>query len=333
MTVLIPLAVVLERVKADGTGEATESVSPAALFPSARSFATTKQQQQHQEQEHGQQELEEGTQSKITPDSFVKRVAPSCGASASFAEKSVNANTDVSCFPHDQNIGSRAHEIKVLKTDSVQGCLKECRKMSNCTHYTYNKSSKVCHLKDAVPEFYTYNGDMTGPRSCDSSCFVGCLTYSSNPIKTLAYKNTAPSLCQAACAATKDCQAFVWTQNDCKLFGRGFGAHRSLSRGDSVAGPKSSCENGADLRFREAADGSNLGTCLLSDDVASKTTHLRDPRRADNAAACQKQCVADGRCTHYTYNTRDKLCYIKAGSAHYVRAPYDVTGNRDCVPV
>uniref|UniRef100_P81860 Microneme antigen L2 n=1 Tax=Sarcocystis muris TaxID=5813 RepID=MIA2_SARMU len=125
---------------------------------------------------------------------------------------------DVSCFAHDKNIGSRTEQLSVVHVASAQDCMKECQALPTCSHFTYNKNSKKCHLKAGAPEFYTYTGDMTGPRSCEHNCSDACWMDGNNPLAVWDYSGQPPALCWAACMGTPGCDLYTFQGMTCKLY-------------------------------------------------------------------------------------------------------------------
>nr|Q26539.1 RecName: Full=Microneme antigen; AltName: Full=Lectin SML3; Flags: Precursor [Sarcocystis muris]AAB18146.1 microneme antigen precursor [Sarcocystis muris] len=168
------------------------------------------------EQQHGAEEQQ--MQRDTKPAAFSNPPHLATGRGPSFVH--ADGQLDVSCFPHDKNIGSRTTEVAVVQVSSVQDCMKQCQSRPTCSHFTYNKNSKACHLKDGAPVFYTYNGDMTGPRSCDYSCTDNCWMNSETAVKALDYSGHGPGLCWAACKGTAGCIMYTFKGSTCTLYAK-----------------------------------------------------------------------------------------------------------------
>ena len=124
------------------------------------------------------------------------------------------AGNETGCF-HTQNVGSRdtTEETKVINSgaveESVKACQEWCESMNDFTHFTCNQNSNTCWAKKGWPDLYEYTGDMTGARSCDSSCFVKDVAYGKAEDVAPRLETRMVSDCQAACAAEPLCNVFV----------------------------------------------------------------------------------------------------------------------------
>ncbi|PFH35455.1 hypothetical protein BESB_063420 [Besnoitia besnoiti] len=172
-----------------------------------------------------------------------------------------NATTDnprEACI-HKGNTGSKAPNIKnAVQKGNTEACMEYCQSTPGCTHFTYNLTSKYCHIKSGRPQFYTYKNDVTGSRSCDFSCFVKGVTYTNAPQVADTLSTPLATDCQAACAAEPKCKVFVWHEDESKCYfkGEGFGKHKEVGvHPDAIAGPKEFCDMGGNLMQAEVANG------------------------------------------------------------------------------
>ena len=170
------------------------------------------------------------------------------------------ADNDTGCF-HTQNVGSRdrTEETKVINSgtveESAKACQEWCESMDDCTLFVYNKNSNTCFAKKGRPVLYEYTGDITGARSCDSSCFVKDVAYGKAAEVAPRLETRMVSDCQAACAAEPRCKVFIWhaSENKCYLKGEGFSKFKEQAEG-TIAGPKLSCGQGGSLAASESED-------------------------------------------------------------------------------
>nr|ACY68624.1 micronemal protein MIC4 [Toxoplasma gondii] len=163
---------------------------------------------------------------------------------------------EVECV-HTGNIGSKAQTIgEVKRASSLSECRARCQAEKECSHYTYNVKSGLCYPKRGKPQFYKYLGDMTGSRTCDTSCLRRGVDYSQGPEVGKPWYSTLPTDCQVACDAEDACLVFTWDSatSRCYLIGSGFSAHRRNDVDGVVSGPYTFCDNGENLQVLEAKD-------------------------------------------------------------------------------
>ncbi|PHJ19903.1 microneme protein mic4 [Cystoisospora suis] len=79
-------------------------------------------------------------------------------------------NVEPSCFK--MNTGSKTRDIKTLKMDpkgvatEIITCRSSCLVLPNCTHFTYNKDTRRCFLKQGNPSYREYGHDVSGSKDC-----------------------------------------------------------------------------------------------------------------------------------------------------------------------
>nr|DAA05464.1 TPA_exp: microneme protein 4 [Neospora caninum] len=246
------------------------------------------------------------------------------------AAGSEDANYDLSCL-HSSNVGSKAATIgDPLPTGSAKQCALVCREVTECNHFTYNTQAKMCYLKSGKPDLYSYPGDMTAPRSCDTTCFEKGVSYDKAPDVMNPISASQAVDCQAACAADPRCKTFTFSEPDktCSFKGRGFSAHKQMKVAGVTSGPAQFCDSGGDLRLQEQAD--QLYGCVHTEDVGSEAPNLSDPKPATSMEACMKRCRSEGKCTHFTFNVTAGMCHLKAGKMQLYPYAGDRTGPKSC---
>ena len=72
---------------------------------------------------------------------------------------------EICCFAH--KIDYLGNDIRAVQTETAEDCQKACQKEHNCKYWTFVKSIKKCHLKNAKSIGGTNSDDLvSGPRTC-----------------------------------------------------------------------------------------------------------------------------------------------------------------------
>lgn len=192
-------------------------------------------------------------------DNQVEVEVPGVSGPISAVPNATDPDVKYSCLHH--NKGSMSAGLSMIGDHSVDSCFDSCKKEPKCSHWTYNLKTKYCYLKEGVPSLRSVASDITGARTCDTSCFRWGITYTGAEDVAEGSTTDLPTDCQASCQATPECKAFYWTKNErkCHLVGEpGFTRHRQINQDGAVAGPKHACDTGATLQTVEDEDSQAL---------------------------------------------------------------------------
>ncbi|XP_026191027.1 micronemal protein 4 [Cyclospora cayetanensis] len=183
----------------------------------------------------------------------------------------------------------------VRGSPSDGACNITCLSNSNCKWFTYNRIDKICFLKSSRGQrfYFSKRGDVTGPKHCDTSCFLKDIEYQGQRVATM---NTDKiSECHYQCSENSKCSRWTYesSKRGCYLFGETKSAVGARSKG-FWSGPKDGC--GAEPLYALAAPGCALrGVKYVAVPLQILST--------STATECQKRCQADSNCTTFAYNT------------------------------
>ncbi len=116
--------------------------------------------------------------------------------------------------------------------------------------------------------------------------------------------------CQDACARDSRCAAYTYNSRDRRCYLKSEERPR-IRRSDCVTGVRQG--GGGGLSARE-------GYNLEGGDYTSVFLHT--------LGECQNACRRDSRCAAYTYNTRDRMCYLKDRVGNYTARRDTVSGEK-----
>ncbi|PHJ25014.1 microneme protein mic4 [Cystoisospora suis] len=252
---------------------------------------------------------------------------------------------------HAVNQDSKAETIGDPKTvDDMASCMRHCQGQKDCTHFVYSGTSKLCTLKKGRMELEEREDAVTGPRSCDASCFASGVEYGEGGLLDVStMSTTVPADCQALCAAEPRCRAFTWkTQTkSCEFYGQGFSKNKKVGVAGAVSGPQEFCDKGGDLYRTEEQDAAGLLEDAVVDElpnatypssvhacihpgIGSAAPDIAEPRKVEDFDSCAKSCRDTQGCVHYTFNEETFLCALKSGRPVFTTSSREQTGSRSC---
>ncbi|PHJ15453.1 pan domain-containing protein, partial [Cystoisospora suis] len=129
------------------------------------------------------------------------------------------------------------------QVDSSDDCQKLCHREDQCTHFNYQTETKQCELKiKNGSDVVNAQHFVTGPKTCDTSCFLFGKGYSSPEIAKPEKKFSAFD-CQSWCRDTNGCAHFTFNTDSGTCFLKGSdapGTEREYP-GD-LSGPRDFCK-------------------------------------------------------------------------------------------
>ncbi|PHJ19082.1 pan domain-containing protein [Cystoisospora suis] len=211
-----------------------------------------------------------------------------------------------SCF--EKGIDYNKHDVKEIYDGSVKSigeCQRRCQEMNNCYHFTFDTKQKYCYLKDKdalQARKKSLTELVSGPKYC--RCLEPGLDYCCHNIKEI-YDGSVrtPEECQARCEALKECYFFTFDMKHkyCYLKDSNAPYGEKSGRSELVSGPrKCSCfESGIDYYKHDVKE-------------------IYD-RSVKTSQECQRRCQEMNNCYHFTFDSKQKYCYLKDKSALQAR--------------
>ncbi|EPR57841.1 PAN domain-containing protein, partial [Toxoplasma gondii GT1] len=123
-----------------------------------------------------------------------------------------------------------------------EDCHLACWHEGECTHFTYNLTTGRCDLRTNDSSHVTEEVDhITGPKSCNSSCFTVGKGHSAHNVAPITDKYSAFD-CQSWCRQNNNCMYFTYNTVTKKCYLKGNDAPNTLSPSpDDVVGPRDFC--------------------------------------------------------------------------------------------
>nr|PIL98625.1 PAN domain-containing protein [Toxoplasma gondii COUG] len=150
-------------------------------------------------------------------------------------------NKSGSCM-HPQNSKASGTPLKELaNTSNADLCQKHCKKMPSCRYFTFDRNSKFCSLLNGSRvEVTEAQGFVSGPRSCNQSCFLEGQKYQRGEMSS--EKVYSALDCQVLCQTTEACEYFSFTKTSrlCQLFNSD-AKSTELATSGTTSGPKDWC--------------------------------------------------------------------------------------------
>ncbi|PFH31778.1 hypothetical protein BESB_022700 [Besnoitia besnoiti] len=237
---------------------------------------------------------------------------------------------DYGCIRYG-GVGSAAEPVAPeVKVFDAEECMVQCQARSDCTHFTFDTATNICALKGGAPQFRNYDGHVTGPRTCNSSCYVKEVSYIGGAAALAPVEAEFPTDCQAICASETACQVFTWDNSEkkCYFIGPGFSRFKKEGMKNAVSGPGVLCGAGGDLRELERLD-KDCG-CVSTGEFGSTADNMEDAKVADSVHSCMQRCQGMEKCTHFTFNVVSRLCYLKQDKMELIPHSGLRTGPRSC---
>ncbi|OEH74394.1 PAN domain-containing protein [Cyclospora cayetanensis] len=130
------------------------------------------------------------------------------------------ANYAQSCLV--ENVSATGDDYRMQRgVGTVQACNEICLSESRCNWFTYNQKDQICFLKNVRGSSLKFfkSGDLTGPKYCDTSCFLKDIEYMIDRVATLTVEDA--SRCRYECSVHSQCQrwTFHMSVRGCYLFG------------------------------------------------------------------------------------------------------------------
>lgn len=221
----------------------------------------------------------------------------------------------------------RGSDYSSFRSGGLFDCKDACARDRRCRAYTFDGSASMCYLKDAVPDGSRdsrmtsgvkqpgggrppYGDDLTEERGIDYH--GGDYTrFSSRGLED----------CQDACRRDRRCVSYTYELRNatCYLKDR-LGRYQrdpamvsGVKRGYGPGGPGPGGGGGRDLTEEVGYDyyGSDYTRFQIL-----------------GVGPCQDECRRDRRCAAYTYDTRERLCYLKDRVGDRRRNDKMVTGRK-----
>ncbi|PHJ24371.1 pan domain-containing protein [Cystoisospora suis] len=235
---------------------------------------------------------------------------------------------ETDCFKKD--IGSTTGSMKEANVISLEACQELCRSTDGCTHVTFGQKSKRCYVKGGQPNWRNVWFDLSTTRNCDLSketqqavCFksdIGSTTPEVRVVKVdLGAAMKSVKGCQAECQKINNCTHFTYNENSKNCYLKSGKPQWREYKGD-MSGSR---------------DCDILDPSCFMDDLASRTANIKEEiidggSLIPSLLACQDLCRSTSNCTHVTYNSRSKKCYVKGGSTSWFVTSGDISMRRDC---
>lgn len=257
------------------------------------------------------------------------------------------------CF-RPKDTGSWSSNIKeqtIYEGDSpllsMKACQDVCRSTEGCTHFTYDRDTKVCYVKEGTPHWEDRRNGMSATRDCggdlgsllssvsssdgtqeDSSkteeqCMY-TLTTSENPKIISGVKKEGLASCYSWCRQKPDCTHFTYTE-DTKMC--------ELRSGEKVtfspSKKKTLIMRGCKIPGVEDSGGLPEAPQCEKKNVGSTTAEIKTVG-ASSFKICQDLCLTTDECTHITFNSDSKKCFIKGGSPQWRDYNNDISATVEC---
>ena len=206
-------------------------------------------------------------------------------------------------------------------------CASKCSTKSNCTHFIWKSSLSKCWMRSGKihPLIEVKPLDNSSLTACgynlkrtnlvwsyDSynqqdyagNCFW---TDSNNIVSSSTLTTLTYFACGSKCASNVVCTHFTWYANakSCKLFKGAFSPHSDAQRSSNrVCGYDAQINawnwnSSAGFNFTHNCDWYN-------NDISSSSTLA-------NSTACASKCKITSSCTHFTWISTNKTCFLKKG--------------------
>ncbi|PHJ17229.1 microneme protein mic4 [Cystoisospora suis] len=257
------------------------------------------------------------------------------------------------CF-RPKDTGSWSSNIKeqaIYEGDSpllsMKACQDVCRSTEGCTHFTYDSDSKVCYVKEGTPNWEDRQNGMSATRDCggDLGSLLGSasssegseensseseeqcmytLTTSENPKIISGVRKEGLGSCYSWCREKPNCTHFTYTEDTrmCELRSGEkvtFSPSRKktlIMRGCRVPG------------VEDSGELSKAPECEKKD-IGSTTAELKVVD-ASSFEICQDLCFGTDECTHVTFNSDSKKCFIKGGNPQWREYKNDFSFTVEC---
>ncbi|CBZ49933.1 unnamed protein product [Neospora caninum Liverpool] len=123
-----------------------------------------------------------------------------------------------------------------------EDCHLACWHENECTHFTYNLTTGRCDLRANDSSHVTEEANhITGPKTCNSSCFTVGKGHSAHNIAPITEKYSAFD-CQSWCRQNSKCMYFTYNRVTKKCYLKGSDAPNTLSPSvNDVVGPRDFC--------------------------------------------------------------------------------------------
>ncbi|PFH31850.1 PAN domain-containing protein [Besnoitia besnoiti] len=139
-----------------------------------------------------------------------------------------------SCMHPQNSKASGAPFKEIAEVENADMCQKHCKRIETCTYFSYDRVSKVCELfeGDAASNVAEAAGYVSGPRTCNQTCFLDGQKYQKGEISNKAMYSALD--CQVICQSTANCEYFSFssTSRTCYLYD-------SSAKGTEIATPSS----------------------------------------------------------------------------------------------
>jgi len=243
---------------------------------------------------------------------------------------------------------------------SLAECQHRCSSTPGCAHFSFQLWSHGCDLFDSGARWHRTPGVVSGP----PHCIVGVQMRVSGvgPVQLSSFQRDilAPRLASELASAAdvprgavKDAAgtAELVSLNKGEMLACGF---VNLPAGHSFAGIATRLARGAleervraslarvgisgmlrnglheQLHLDTAAWALPAAQCLLLGTAFAPRMPGRDPLRADNASACQRQCVGAQGCRRFTFHRKSSTCHLHNASATASWDADAIAGPRVC---
>ncbi|XP_026194568.1 micronemal protein 4-like [Cyclospora cayetanensis] len=234
------------------------------------------------------------------------------------------ANYAQSCLV--ENVSATGDDYRMQRgVGTVQACNEICLSESRCNWFTYNQKDQICFLKNVRGSSLKFfkSGDLTGPKYCDTSCFLKDIEYMIDRVATLTVEDA--SRCRYECSVHSQCQrwTFHMSVRGCYLFGEVKTAVGKRTPG-FWSGFKGGC--GAEPLY-----ALNAPSCVQRG--VKYNSALLEVLPAETATLCQQKCQANSSCETFAYNTSTKnACEFHGPTSDSQKSynPYFMAGPKRC---
>ncbi|XP_026191080.1 micronemal protein 4 [Cyclospora cayetanensis] len=227
-----------------------------------------------------------------------------------------------SCMVSELSSNFYSHEI-LGGMGNVNFCKIACLSRSDCNYITYNSSTRKCYIKRGRGSLvFSKRADSTGPKYCDTSCFLKDIEYEGERVATT--KADKASHCHYECFINSKCIRWTYEESTqgCYFFGETNTAVGARSKG-FWSGPKGGC--GIEPLYALAAPDcalKGIKYSLVPLQAVSTST----------ATECQQRCQADSNCKTFAFNTTVNACELHGATTNYHRRDnhYFISGPKNC---
>lgn len=195
-----------------------------------------------------------------------------------------------------------AENYEVQESFTLKRCQHSCLADEECKWFSYNSVEMKCYKKKERGAFTKIReGDVSGPKFCDSSCFLKDIQLIGTTVSE-SWDSLNANHCHHACIANANCKIWSWDGNiqHCMMFGGSTDSSTRYTKG-FWTGRREPC--GQDALYVFPAE-----ECAVRG-VKYGGTHF-DILNTINASHCQEMCRTSPNCQAFAFDIIWNRCHL-----------------------